>query len=195
MLNPRHSQPDDCDFVRYTIPVLVISITLLLFFASGCIGNTPSKAGSGNLSNEMPGTPTLPTVVPTGTESTVSSEPTVPVETIVSKMITIVPTVTESEVTKVPPTLADVCIFGSKNCHLYEQCMAGCIDHDNSQTYCAKNICCSVKCMDLPTVEEKVACSNECLTGATGTTVPTLVPLSSPTETLAPLETATLVPL
>jgi hypothetical protein len=181
--------------VKDTVPVLVISVVVLLVFACGCTMNTQKKAGYGNLSNEVSGKPTLPTFVPTGTESTVSPEPTVPVETIVSKMITIVPTVTERTVTKVPPTLADVCVFGSKNCHLYEQCMAGCINGGSSQTTCAKNICCSVKCMDLQTVDEKVACSNECRTGATGTTVPTLEPLSSPTETQAPLETATLVPL
>jgi hypothetical protein len=154
-----------------------------------------SKAKVGNMSNEVLGTPTLVTVVPTGTESTLSPEPTVPVETIPSKMITIVPTGITSGVTAVPTTLTDLCVYGSGNCHLFEQCMAGCIGGGTSQVDCAKKICCSSRCMDLPTPDQKVACANECLTGATGTTVPTLVPLESPTSTLAPLETETLVPL
>jgi hypothetical protein len=135
------------------------------------------------------------TIAPTGTGSTVSPEPTVPVETIVSKTITIVPTGITSPVTVVPTALNDQCIFGSGNCHLYEQCMQSCISGGTSQTDCDKKICCSTKCFDLPTVDEKTACANVCLAGATGTTVPTLVPLSSPTETLVPLETETLVPL
>lgn len=195
--NLKHPAPqsDDRDFVKNTIPVLGISIIVLLVFASGCTGNIQSKAGVGNMSNEVPGTQTLVTVVPTGTDTMATPEPTVPVETIPSKMITIAPTGITSPVTAVPTTLNDLCVFGSGNCHLYEQCMQSCISGGTSQTDCAKKICCSVKCFDLPTSDEKVACSNECLTGATGTTVPTLVPLESPTSTLAPLETETLVPL
>jgi hypothetical protein len=113
-------------------------------------------------------------------------------------MITIVPTGTTTPVTTVTKALNDQCIFGSGNCHLYEQCMQGCISGGNSQGYCDVEICCSSKCFDLPTLKEKEACSGECLAraGVTQvTTIPTLVPLSSPTETLAPLETETLVPL
>jgi hypothetical protein len=173
---------------------LAISVVVLLVFACGCTMDTRSKTGSGNLSNEVQGTPTSVTIAPTGTGITETPEQTVPVETIISKTITIVPPGITSPVT-VLPTLGDKCVYGSGNCHLFEQCMQGCISGGTTQTDCAKKICCSSKCMDLPTMDEKTACANECLTGATGTTVPTLVPLSSPTETLASLEIPTLVPL
>ena len=128
--------------MKFQISALAVLLLILLIWTGGCT-DIMTKVGVGSFGN-----------VSNGTEVT-------------STLATVVPT---SNVTKVPPTLADVCVFGSKNCHLYEQCMAGCIDGGNSQTYCAKKICCSVKCMDMPTEKEKVACSNECLTGATGTT-------------------------
>jgi hypothetical protein len=179
--------------VRNTVPVLGISIIVLLVVASGCIGNTPSKAGVGNMSNDAVVTPTDTPLTQTGTETmeTITSSTAVPVELLTPKVITVLPTGTKSTTTP----LGDYCVYGSRNCHLFEQCMDGCIGGGTSHTECAKKICCSSKCMDLPTSDEKVACANECLTGATGTTVPTPVPLESPTSTLAPLVTETRVPL
>lgn len=146
--------------MKIQISALAVLLLILLIWTGGCtdiltkagvgnFGDTQSQAGFGNASNGKQVTPTPVTIVPTGTDSTDTREDTVKT---------------------VPAVNDDTCVFGSKNCHLYEKCMAGCIDGGSSQTYCAKNICCSVKCMDMPTVEEKVACSNECLTGATGTT-------------------------
>jgi hypothetical protein len=137
--------------MKFQISALAVLLLILLIWTGGC-ADIMTKAGVGSFGNASNGkqvTPTPVTIVPTGNDSTDTRENTVKT---------------------VPAVNDDVCVFGSKNCHLYEQCMAGCIDGGSSQTYCAKNICCSVKCMDMPTVEEKVACSNECLTGATGTT-------------------------
>jgi hypothetical protein len=188
-------QSDGCDFVKSPAPVLVIAVVILFLLACGCTMNAPGKTGPGNLSGNAQDTQTQVTIAPTGTGDTEPPSPTIPVETIQSKMMTIVPTGLTTPVTAIPTTLGNLCVFGSGNCHFYEQCMQGCISGGTSQTDCDKKICCSSKCMDLPTSDEKTACANECLTGATGTTVPTLVPLSSPTETLAPLETPTLIPL
>jgi hypothetical protein len=179
--------------VKYTIPVLSISLVVLLVFACGCTVDSRSKTDAGNLSSEVPGTPSVVTIAPTGTDNTESPEPTVPVETIVSKMITIVPTsaVSQGITPGTATTTVDLGCLGTTNCHFYEQCMDGC--RKNGVTNCEK-VCCSSHCLDLPS-DKQPACANACLTGATGTTVPTLIPLISPTDTLAPLETATLAPL
>jgi hypothetical protein len=165
------------------IPVLGISIVVLLVLASGCIGTMQSKEDLRNLSNGTLGTQTPVTIVPTGTESTETTE------------------TMETSTRPVPTGLDDVCVFGSKNCHLYEQCTNNCLKAGTSPEDCAK-VCCNTKCFDLPTQDEKVACSKVCLaklsqptpTPTPKNTIETLAPLSTP-DTLAPLEQPTLVPL
>jgi hypothetical protein len=172
MLKLLHSYGTDSDFVRHTIPVLGISLVVLLVFASGCIGNIQSKDDVRNMSNGSPGMQTTVTIGPTGTGST-------------ETLVTGAPGVTT--------TSNDVCIFGSKNCHLYEQCTSDCLKSGTSPEDCAK-VCCHTKCFDLPTNDEKVACSKVCLAKLSEPTQ-TLVPLDTP-ETLVPLSTPdTLVPL
>jgi hypothetical protein len=166
--------------VKFPVPFLVIPVLVLLVFACGCTMNASPNTGSGNLSGEALGTPTSVTIAPTGTVGVEPKEPEVPVETIVSKMITIVPKDVKDPVNAPPASSNNQCVFGSGNCHFYEQCMQSCISGGNSQGYCDVNICCSSKCFDLPTLKEKEACSGECLAraGVTQvTTVQTLIPL------------------
>lgn len=155
--------------MRYTIPVLGISIVFLLIFASGCIGQSNSDLL--NMSNGSPGTQTPVTIIPTGSKS---------------------PGSTEIPATPVSTGPVDVCVFGSKNCHFYEQCMTGCVGSGMSEVYCAKNVCCSSKCMDLPPQDGKVACVRQCLAEA-DTPQPTPVPPFT-TETLADLGPQTPIP-
>jgi hypothetical protein len=119
-----------------------------------------------NLSNGSPGMQTTVTIGPTGTGSTETPTTNAPVVTTANN---------------------DVCIFGSKNCHLYEQCTGNCLKAGTSPEDCAK-VCCHTKCFDLPTDDEKVACSKVCL-----------AKLSEPTkqdtpETLIPLGPQTPIP-
>jgi hypothetical protein len=120
-----------------------------------------SKAKVGNMSNEGLGKPTLGTVIPTGTESTLSPEPTIPVETIVSKMITIVP---KANTGANGNTKVDLGCLGTTNCHFYNLCMDGCKKNEGGD---CEMVCCGSHCLDLPS-EMQPSCANACLAQAGG---------------------------
>lgn len=141
---------------RYAVSVLVTAMIVLLVFTSGCTGDSRSKTGLENASFGTQGTQTPVTTVPTVTDRREATETPAP---------------------GVTTTLDDVCVFGSKNCHLYETCTTNCLKDGVSAAECAR-VCCNTKCFDLPTTDEKVACSKVCL-----------AQLSQPTPTLAPLDT------